>query len=240
MKQIIRKIILIILVVCVQTTNAQKWIGFKLDKTQLITQKDSFNIVNLAHQKIGSMVLETKLDDSKYIMSDISILDGMVKEESKYIFNRKSLSLEEFNMKFEQGQMVVNSNLTWNGKYAKGKYEMKRGTASKKIEVDTTFNSKLIDRGEVFAFIQALPLKVGLKANFPVLAQPNYEVWDMTLEIVSETVCKVPAGEFETYKIDFLGDKVSNTIYVTKNSPHRIVKVDVIGQLMEIVLVSNK
>ena len=234
MKEIKHIALLILFILSSKITDAQTWIGFELDRSQIIAQKDSFNIINLSNHKIGSMVLETKYEGSKYIMSDVSIIDGLIREESSYEFNKETLGLEKFNIIFEQGPMIVVGNLTWNGNHAVGYYQMNSNERTKKIEVDSIFTSNLIDRGEVFAFIQGLPLKVGLKTSFPVLAQPNYEIWNMTLEVVSEETCIVPAGEFKAYRINFLGNSVSNIIYVTQSKPHRIIKVDVIGQPMKI------
>jgi hypothetical protein len=59
----------------------------------------------------------------------------------------------------------------------------------------------------------------------------------MTASVAGEETVTVPAGEFETYRIDLEGQQAM-TVWVTKTAPHIVVKREITGQPVEIVLTS--
>lgn len=219
--------------------NAQKWNGMELKIDQLLIGKDSFNMINLSGDKIGSMVIEGYKTPKQYIWKDISILDNAVYEETIYTFDQETYSLMNSTIEFNQGNTAISGNLNWRAGSAKGIYHILQGDKEKSINIDTTF-SKLKDRAEVFAFINAIPLETGFQFPVNVLVQPNGEIWEMNVEIVAEEKCTVPAGEFDTYKINLTGGKLSNILYVSKGDKRKLVKVEVVGMPIVIEFVSSK
>jgi hypothetical protein len=213
------------------------WLGFNLDTSQLMSRKDSFNMVNELGQKVGSMVLEGFESDSKYVWKDISILDGVVKEEVTYTFD-KSLRLEKSDITFLQGSTEILGHLNWDKGHVTGDYQITQSGKSRTVAIDTT-SLGLIDRAEIFAFAQTLPLAVGLKAPVKVLVQPSGEIWKMSLEVIGEEKCIVPSGEFDTFKIKLSGGSLSNILYISKDNKRKLVKVEIIGQPLVIELVTK-
>jgi hypothetical protein len=60
----------------------------------------------------------------------------------------------------------------------------------------------------------------------------------MNLKYLGEEEVTVKAGKFNTYKLSFEGEKqISNIIYLRKDYPRRIIKVEVVGQPLTIELV---
>jgi hypothetical protein len=214
------------------------WMGFVLDESQLLLRKDSFNMVNLEGEKIGSMVMVGTLIDTNYIWKDISILDSIVYEETTYTFDKETYSLLNSTIEFSQEETTISGNLDWSSRVT-GIYEIIQRDQSRSVEVDTTY-ACLRDRAEVFAFIQAIPLKTGLKFPINVLVQPNGEIWEMDVEVMGEEKCTVPAGEFDTFKINLTGGKLSNVLYVSKGDSRKLVKVEVVDQPIIIELISSK
>lgn len=56
-----------------------------------------------------------------------------------------------------------------------------------------------------------------------------------TIRVTGEETVEVPAGTFETYRLD-TGGQQAQTIWVTKSEPHVVVKVEPAGQPVQIVL----
>ena len=220
-------------------TSSATWLGMEVERDQLLVGKDSFNMVNPEGIKIGSMVIQGEFTESDYNWDDISILDGIVSEEASYSFDKNTLRLHSSSVDYTQGNTNVSLLLAWDNGHITGDYTMRNADKRRDIVIDTT-RVGAVDRAEVFAFIQALPLNRGLSFPITVFAQPGGEFWEMQVEVVGEAKCTVPAGEFDTYKINFTGDKLSNVIYVSKNAPRKMVKVEVVGQPLTIELVSSK
>lgn len=63
----------------------------------------------------------------------------------------------------------------------------------------------------------------------------------MNLKFIKEENVTVPSGEFDTYKIQFAStNQISNIIYVNKEKPFNIVKVEIVGNPLEMVLVNSQ
>jgi zinc protease len=62
-------------------------------------------------------------------------------------------------------------------------------------------------------------------------------VQPMTAKVAGEETVTVPAGEFETYRLDLEGQQAM-TVWVTKTAPHLVVKRNIVGQPVEMVLKS--
>ena len=62
-------------------------------------------------------------------------------------------------------------------------------------------------------------------------------VQPMTASVAGEETIEVPAGSFETYRVELQGQQAM-TVWVTKSAPHMVVKREIAGQPVSIVLKS--
>lgn len=216
----------------------QDWMKLHLNTDQILISRDSFVMVNHDGIKVGSMVMDGHFQNTHYIWKEISILDSIMSERSTYTFNASKFTLKESSLVFNQGKTNIVGVLKWNMGHVTGTYEINQKSVKQTVDIDTIF-SGLVDRAEVFAFIHAIPLRVGLRFPVNVLVQPSGEIWNMQIEVIAEVKCIVPAGEFDTFKINFYGGKVSNMLYVSKGPDPKLVKVEVVGQPLHIELVSS-
>ena len=58
----------------------------------------------------------------------------------------------------------------------------------------------------------------------------------VTLTVAGTERVTVPAGTFETYRVDQTGGDAPLTFYVTTAAPHRVVRITFAGQPIEMVL----
>jgi hypothetical protein len=56
--------------------------------------------------------------------------------------------------------------------------------------------------------------------------------------VAGQETVEVPAGEFETYRLAVSGPRASMTVWVTRTDPHIVVKREMAGQPVQIVLKS--
>lgn len=216
--------------------NTAIWLGYEIDRSHLENRRDSFNMVQ-NEEVVGKWIWETTISETSISFKDISELYGRVKEE----FICKVDKADLFTTSLDMVMTTPNNKMTvvltrQSNKDLKATLVIYK-PEEKSMVIDTTYKEPVIERSVLFGLVQTLPLEKSLDTDFPVFFMNTGQVGAMKLEKIGEEKVIVPAGSFDTYKLRFEGkDLVSNIIYVSKTSPRRIVKVDVIGQPLTIEL----
>jgi hypothetical protein len=73
-----------------------------------------------------------------------------------------------------------------------------KGKDSKTLKLDST----VFDEEELVSLLRRLPLTVGYKNSFSVLANPGAVVSTMRFSVAAEESVKTPAGEFNAYRVE--------------------------------------
>ena len=102
--------------------------------------------------------------------------------------------------------------------------------------IDTTVGSRAIDDNIITALLPALEWAPGATFTLPVfLSGKGYEQ-GMTLTVKGTEMLTVPAGTFEVYRVDLSGGQAPVAMYITTESPRRLVKIAPQGAPLEFVL----
>ena len=102
--------------------------------------------------------------------------------------------------------------------------------------IDTTVGSHAIDDNIITALLPALEWAPGATFTLPVfLSGKGYEQ-GMTLTVRGTEKLTVPAGTFEVYRVDLSGGQAPVAMYITTESPRRLVKIAPQGAPLEFVL----
>ena len=102
--------------------------------------------------------------------------------------------------------------------------------------IDTTVGARAIDDNIITALLPALDWTPGATVTLPVfLSGKGYEQ-PFTLTVKGTEKLTVPAGTFEVYRVDLSGGQAPVAMYVTTESPRRLVKIAPQGAPLEFVL----
>lgn len=216
------------------------WLNQPIEISQLLEERDSFNIINGTGDKVGSMVWEKSIIDNTYLMKDYSKFDdGSVNENADFYFNLDSMKMSKVAIDMATSDGGFNLNLAFNNQNVIGKVQVNRNETERIIDIDTTFNFDLV-RSEIYMMLHTLDVTKKIKVPFNTLVPSGVTVAKTSIELLGPEEITVPAGTFEATKIELKGGgkMPDNTIWVSNNSPRRIVKVTVDEQDLDIVLVS--
>lgn len=86
--------------------------------------------------------------------------------------------------------------------------------------------------------IAVADLRPGQSLTVPVFSAQSGSAVNQTFRVTGTETVTVPAGTFETYKVEFSGGPQSGTLYVRQELPHVVVKQEVAGQPVSIELQS--
>jgi hypothetical protein len=135
-----------------------------------------------------------------------------------------------------QGQQM-NVDATYANGRVKGSGTTPTPQGMKSVSYDTTTVAGMIDDNAIQAILPALKWAPGAKHVMNVFQSGKGTAITMTAAVAGEEKVTVPAGEFDTYKVEVTGGEQPTTFYLTKDSPHRIMKVTIAGAPIEIVRV---
>jgi hypothetical protein len=213
------------------------WLNKKVDLKNLETRKDSFNMIQ-DNKVVGYWIWETQKNDNEIVFKDESVLTGVINETFVMKLNKHNLNAFFVDMKMwtatdtlkvdidSQTNKDINANFNLSGK------------RSRITKIDTTYSKNIILRPEIFGLFPTIIDFKSLDESIETFFLSSGIVSTMQLKYIGEEKVTVSAGTFETYKISFQGEKqVSNIIYIKKDFPRRIVKVEVISQPLTIELV---
>jgi hypothetical protein len=104
------------------------------------------------------------------------------------------------------------------------------------VAVDTTIAAGTIDDNLITALIPAMDWSPTASFSVPVFLSGKGYVQSLTLAVKGTETLTVPAGTFEVYRVDLSGGQAPVAMYVTTQSPRRLVKIAPQGAPIEFVL----
>jgi len=82
------------------------------------------------------------------------------------------------------------------------------------------------DYYELPFMLRAMPFKIGYTATFTNVIVNRAEKQIATVTVVGEEELQVPAGNFDTYKVEFTSDGNKKYFWYAQEKPHYLVKLD--------------
>jgi hypothetical protein len=97
----------------------------------------------------------------------------------------------------------------------------------------------VIDDNMIAAFAGALPLAAGQRLSVSVYDAAQGEVQQITVAVSDGGSVTVPAGTFDTFKLDLTGAAAPLEYWVSKTAPRKLVRWSIVGQPISFELASS-
>ena len=105
------------------------------------------------------------------------------------------------------------------------------------IQVDTTLAEGTVDQNMMPAVLLSAPLSEGFELELPVYS-PQSGVSQLTATVTGSETVEVPAGTFETWKLEVVQGGRTVNLWITKETPRMMVKQGFAGRPIELQLQS--
>lgn len=209
-----------------------------LDPAHLVARRDSFQMT-FQGNPIGGLVRETKRDGARWVIRDVfAIPMAGMQQEGTITLDASSL---EVLTRTEHGQVqgqTVAIDLTYaDGRVSGSATIPQPGGTPKEIAVDTALAAGTFDSEALEALLPALPLAEGAVLTVNAFAAESGSVQPTTIRVAGIEQVTVPAGTFTTFRVEMQSGQEASTVFVTTDTPRRIVKMEVIGQPIALELV---
>lgn len=214
---------------------APKAAALALDLSRLVARSDSFAIV-VQGNPFGwqKSALERTADGFTYV--EESQLATVLQQRTEVRLSAQGATLSVQQAGKAQGQ-DTKVEATYAGGRVKGSATTPSPQGMKSVTYDTTVVAGTIDDNAVQALLPALAWGPGARHVLNVFASGQGTARTMTLQVSGAEQVTVPAGAFDTWKVDVSGGQQPLVFYVTKAAPHRLVKIALAAAPVEIQLV---
>jgi predicted Zn-dependent peptidase len=214
---------------------APKVLAAAFDARQLRASRDSFAVMVQGNAMGASVVSLESANGGWVVRENTSIMGGMVSQQTTLTTDAALVpsSLEQ-GMSM-QGQPLKTSVAFANGK-ATGSAQTMSQQGPQTIAVNTDLPVGTIASDALQAALPAFRWSEGATYTVNVFAAGKGTVQPVTLKVVGSETVTVPAGTFDSWKIEQTGGEATAMFYVAKES-RRVVKIAPVGQPLELQLV---
>ncbi len=209
---------------------APKAVAVALDRAQIVSRTDSFNVV-IQGNVLGSQVWSvTATADSLLFRERLAIAAAGVSQQTTVRFDPASATVRQVDQTGGAAGQTSEIHLTYADGHVRGTSVTPQPTGTpKSLTIDTTIAADTYDDNALPLVITALPLEVGKTLNVSVFSSNDATVKVMTVKVGPPESVTVPAGAFEAYRLDVSGGQAPYVFHVTTATPRRIVKVEIVG-----------
>jgi len=206
-----------------------------IDPTQLRARSDSFAVMIQGAPRGWQRVAITPRGNG-WELQDAITIGTMVQQSSRITLNS---ALEEVSLR--QSGVMSGRPMTISLDFANGHV---RGTAdtptngpSGVLTIDTTLSAVVVEDNAVTPLLVALRWRESLDIRFPVLASGKGTIMTYRIRVLGADTNTVPAGTFDTWRVELTTGQSTLLMHVTRTLPHRIVRMTSAGTPFDIQLV---
>jgi hypothetical protein len=153
-------------------------------------------------------------------------------------FNPADLTVTQVDQTGMQAGQPAETHLTYAGGRVTGRSVAPQQSGTPKTtDIDTALVAGTYDDNALNTIIAALPLAAGQTFNVSIFESGQNRTTVMQIKVADGGAVTVPAGTFQTFRLDIAGGQVPIVMLVAKDTPRRIVKIELVGAPFQFELV---
>jgi predicted Zn-dependent peptidase len=209
-----------------------------LDAAQFAAHTDSSRVV-IQGNPAGFTVSEVRRAADSLVYTERSNLgNGVFEQHTTLLLDPRDGSVEQVDQVTVQQGRKAETHITYAGGRAKGSSAAPQPDGSvKRFDIDTTLPPGTVDENAVPFVVPALPLAAGKSLTLTFFTPSEQAVKTLTFKVSGPESITVPAGTFQAYHVDVTGSRVPFTMYVSTDTPRRVLKTEFAGQPFVVELV---
>ena len=209
-----------------------------LDRAQIVTRSDSFQVI-VQGRPLGAMSTHWGVTaDSVVYREETDIGGGALQQRTTVRFNPADMSVLQVDQTGSQSGQLAETHLTYGEGRVKGRtIAPQQSGPAKTTDIDTALVAGTYDDNAFSAIITALPLADGQTFNVGVFESGQNRTTIMQVKVSDGGAVTVPAGTFQTFRLDIAGGQAPIIMSVAKDTPRRIVKIEIVGAPLQFELV---
>ena len=143
----------------------------------------------------------------------------------------ESLAMRAFGARGQMGA-PVDVAISWQADTIRGYSDFPRapGLPQGRVELETDLAPGTLEQMVLFYLIPGMPLEEGAAWALKVFNPFDLRVRTRNLRVIGREEMTVPAGTFDTFRVELDGGEPSQIFWITAEPPRRTVRIQLIGQ----------
>ncbi len=202
-----------------------------IDLSQIVSRRDSMQI-SAQGMPVGYLVREvSRANGSATYTENLSIAAFGMTQNLELTLDLEPLAMGTVDQTVEFRGQSAETHLEYGAASVKGTAQSPEPTGTiKTLEIDTTLVEGTVDDNTLTMLIPALALADGATFTVNVFESSEGSAKPYTLAVRGTESVTVPAGTFDTFKVESSGGAQPFVFYVTQEAPRRLVKIEIVGQ----------
>jgi len=207
-----------------------------VDPSQIVARRDSF-LFMVKGREFGTQVAEVRKTADSLVYDEALSMGPMGNQHTVVQFDPKNFTVRQVDQTGQVGGQASAIHLAYGQGRVKGNVSVPQQSGTPKaFAVDTTLAADTYDDNAITLLVPTLPLASGKTFNIGVFSSGDGQTRVLTAKVGAADTLTVPAGKFTAFKVDISGGQAPVTFYVTTTAPRRIVRIDVVGQPVSLLL----
>jgi len=199
------------------------------DQTQIVARSDSFQAV-VQGKPFGAQTATVRVAPDSIVFTEATTIGQFVNQSTTLVLGAADLAVRRTDQVGTVQNQRAETHLTYAGGRVKGSALVPQQTGTPKtVTVDTTIAAGTVDDNALNLLIPALPLAEGRTFNLNVFSSGEGVVKVLTVKVAGVENVTVPAGTFESYRLELSGMQIPVVMYVSTASPRRLLRVAPVG-----------
>jgi zinc protease len=209
-----------------------------LDLAQIVARRDSFAFM-VQGNNMGTQVSEIAMEGDAFVFVERVNIPMMGSgQETRVRMAPGTLALVSLEQTMRAAGQVAETRLTTvEGRLRGQAQSLGQGGKIDTVVVDTILAAGVFEMNQVQTVLPALSLAEGATLNLPVFDASKGAIKQVTFKVEGLEDVTVPAGTFPSFKVSMSGADFPAVLYVARDTPRRVVKIEVVGQPVTIELI---
>lgn len=193
-----------------------------LDAARLQNVRDSF-VVMMQGKASGWQRLTATRQGVEWHLGDAVVIDGFVQQSSASVLDAR---FEQRSLR-QEGVMrgtPMKIALDFADARVTGSALTPVGGAGGAVAIDTTVAPTTLDDNAIMPLLVGVRWHDSLAFSFPVLASGKGTTNLWSVQVMGRDTTTVPAGHFETWRVEMKSGQSRSIVHVTRNAPYRVVR----------------
>jgi predicted Zn-dependent peptidase len=202
-----------------------------LDVAQLTPRRDSLQVM-IQGNPMGAQILEIAIEGDAIVAVERTMIPLMgMNQETRVVMDGGSLALRSLDQTGQVGPQSAETHLAVADGRITGRAQTPQpGGQPTVAEIDTLLPEGAIESSQLTSIIPALALEEGASFTLNVFNSSEGTLKPYAIRVEGTETVTVPAGSYDVFKVVATGGAFPTAMYVTRDAPRRIVRIEIVGQ----------
>ncbi|HWZ29560.1 MAG TPA: pitrilysin family protein [Gemmatimonadales bacterium] len=207
-----------------------------IDAAQIVARRDSF-VFMVQGRAFGTQISEVRKAGDSLVYDEALSMGPMGNQHTVVQFDPASYHVRQVDQTGQVGGQASAIHLAYTTDHVKGSVSVPQPSGSpRSFTVDTTIAVDTYDDNALTLLVPTLPLASGKAFNIGVFSSGDGQSRVLAVKVGAADTLTVPAGKFTAFHVDISGGQAPVVFFVTTAAPRRIVRIDVVGQPVSLLL----